>query len=62
MCKKEEKDAQDRLGLFSEVLIEGYTKLAKVIKSEGSTTFIQLHHAGTPSPKDVINQKVVYPF
>jgi 2,4-dienoyl-CoA reductase-like NADH-dependent reductase (Old Yellow Enzyme family) len=50
-----------QLGIFSDELIEGHTRLAKAIKSEGSLAVIQLHHAGMRSPKDVIHQKAVCP-
>ena len=50
-----------QLGIFSDELIEGHTKLAKAIKSEGSLAVIQLHHAGMRSPKDVIGEKAVCP-
>lgn len=50
-----------QLGIFSDDLIEGNTKLAKAIKSEGSLAVIQLHHAGMRSPKEVIGKKAVCP-
>jgi len=50
-----------QLGIFSNKLIEGHTKLAKAIKDEGSLAVIQLHHAGMRSPKDVIGEKAVCP-
>ncbi len=50
-----------QLGIFSDDLIAGHTRLAKAIKSEGSLAVIQLHHAGMRSPKEVIGQKAVCP-
>nr|WP_178987828.1 NADH:flavin oxidoreductase [Winogradskyella schleiferi] len=50
-----------QLGIFSDNLTEGHTKLAKAIKAEGSLAVIQLHHAGMRSPKDVIGEKAVCP-
>jgi 2,4-dienoyl-CoA reductase-like NADH-dependent reductase (Old Yellow Enzyme family) len=50
-----------QLGIFSDDLIEGHTRLAKAIKAEGSLAVIQLHHAGMRSPKDVIGKKAVCP-
>ena len=50
-----------QLGIFSDALNEGHTRLAKTIKSEGSLAVIQLHHAGMRSPKDVIGKKAVCP-
>ena len=46
-----------QLGIFSDDLIEGHTKLASKIKSYGSLAVIQLHHAGMRSPFEVIKQK-----
>lgn len=50
-----------QLGIFSDNLIEGHTKLANTIKAEGSLAVVQLHHAGMRSPKAVIGQKAVCP-
>lgn len=50
-----------QLGIFSDDLIEGHTKLASKIKSYGSLAVIQLHHAGMRSPFEVIKQKAVCP-
>ncbi|WP_225035497.1 NADH:flavin oxidoreductase [Winogradskyella sp. SM1960] len=55
------KGFSGQLGIFSDDLIEGHTKLANAIKAEGSLAVIQLHHAGMRSPKDVIMQKAVCP-
>ncbi|MFK7834310.1 MAG: NADH:flavin oxidoreductase [Winogradskyella sp.] len=50
-----------QLGIFSDLHIEGHTKLAAAIKAEGSLAVVQLHHAGMRSPKDVIGKKAVCP-
>jgi 2,4-dienoyl-CoA reductase-like NADH-dependent reductase (Old Yellow Enzyme family) len=50
-----------QLGIFSDELIAGHTRLANAIKAEGSLAVIQLHHAGMRSPKDVIGEKAVCP-
>ena len=55
------KGFSGQLGIFSDDLIAGHTRLAKAIKSEGSLAVIQLHHAGMRSPKDVIGKKAVCP-
>ncbi|WP_411895405.1 NADH:flavin oxidoreductase [Winogradskyella sp. A2] len=55
------KGFSGQLGIFSDDLIDGHTKLASKIKSHGSLAVIQLHHAGMRSPFDVIKQKAVCP-
>ncbi|MDN3492506.1 NADH:flavin oxidoreductase [Winogradskyella bathintestinalis] len=55
------KGFSGQLGIFSDDLIPGHTKLTKAIKEEGSLAVIQLHHAGMRSPKEVIEQKAVCP-
>jgi len=55
------KGFSGQLGIFSDELIDGHTRLSNAIKSEGSLAVIQLHHAGMRSPKDVIKQKAVCP-
>ena len=46
-----------QLGCFSDHHIEGLTRLAAGIKSEGSVAIIQLHHAGMRSEEDAIDEK-----
>ncbi len=46
-----------QLGCFSDDHIEGLTRLAAGIKSEGSVAIIQLHHAGMRSEEDAIGEK-----
>ncbi|WP_250434069.1 NADH:flavin oxidoreductase [Hanstruepera flava] len=55
------KGFSGQLGIFSDDLIEGHTKLASKIKSYGSLAVIQLHHAGMRSPFEVIKQQAVCP-
>jgi 2,4-dienoyl-CoA reductase-like NADH-dependent reductase (Old Yellow Enzyme family) len=50
-----------QLGIFSDDHIEGHSRLATAIKSEGSLAVIQLHHAGTRSPEGLIGQQAVCP-
>ena len=44
--------------MFGDQHIEGLTRLAAAIKSHGSVSAVQLHHAGNRSPKDIISQPV----
>ncbi len=50
-----------QLGIFSDDLIEGHTRLASKIKEEGSLAVVQLHHAGMRSPESVIKRQPVCP-
>jgi 2,4-dienoyl-CoA reductase-like NADH-dependent reductase (Old Yellow Enzyme family) len=47
-----------QLGAFSDIHLEGLTRLAAAIKAEGSVAALQLHHAGIRSPKDLVGQPV----
>jgi 2,4-dienoyl-CoA reductase-like NADH-dependent reductase (Old Yellow Enzyme family) len=47
-----------QLGVFSDDHLEGLTRLAAAIKGHGSTSAVQLHHAGNRSPKDLVGQPV----
>lgn len=50
-----------QLGIFSDVHIEGHTRLAAEIKKYGSLAVIQLHHAGLRSPEKLIGEAPVSP-
>jgi len=50
-----------QLGVFSDVHIEGLTRLATAIKSYDSVAICQLHHAGMRSPTEIIGQAPVCP-
>ena len=47
-----------QLGVFSDDHLEGLTRLATEIKSHGSVSSVQLHHAGNRSPADLVGQAV----
>jgi 2,4-dienoyl-CoA reductase-like NADH-dependent reductase (Old Yellow Enzyme family) len=55
------KGFSGQLGIFGDQHIPGHQRLAAAIKSYGSLAFIQLHHAGARSPKEVIGQTPVGP-
>jgi 2,4-dienoyl-CoA reductase-like NADH-dependent reductase (Old Yellow Enzyme family) len=46
-----------QLGIFSDDHLEGLTRLASAIKAEGSSSSVQLHHAGMRSPEELIGEK-----
>ncbi|HTO37731.1 MAG TPA: NADH:flavin oxidoreductase [Brumimicrobium sp.] len=50
-----------QLGIFSDNLMLGHTKLVDSIHSYGSLAVIQLHHAGMRAPTDLINETPVSP-
>lgn len=50
-----------QLGIFSDLHIDGHTRLAKEIKNNDSLAVIQLHHAGIRSPKELVGGKTVGP-
>jgi len=50
-----------QLGVFSDVHLEGLTRLANAIKSQNSVAILQLHHAGMRSPEDLIGGQPVCP-
>lgn len=50
-----------QLGCFGDEHIEGLARLASGIKAERSLSFVQLHHAGRRSPKDLIGEQPVCP-
>lgn len=47
-----------QLGVFGDQHLEGLTRLAATIKGHGSVSSVQLHHAGSRSPKDLVGQPV----
>lgn len=47
-----------QLGIFSDIHLEGLTRLAAQIKAYGSVSAVQLHHAGNRSPADLVGQAV----
>jgi 2,4-dienoyl-CoA reductase-like NADH-dependent reductase (Old Yellow Enzyme family) len=47
-----------QLGVFGDFHLEGLTRLAATIKTKGSVSAVQLHHAGNRSPKDLVGQPV----
>lgn len=50
-----------QLGCFGDQHIEGLARLASGIKTTGSRAFVQLHHAGRRSPKELIGEDPVCP-
>lgn len=50
-----------QLGIFSDSQLDGHKRLAAGIRKEGSIAVIQLHHAGTRSPQNLIGQIPVAP-
>lgn len=50
-----------QLGIFSDDLLPGLTRLANAITGHGSLGVVQLHHAGLRSPKDLIGTTPVSP-
>ncbi|HEY9217637.1 MAG TPA: NADH:flavin oxidoreductase [Phenylobacterium sp.] len=50
-----------QLGVWSDDHLEGLTRLATAIKSEGSISVVQLHHAGMRSPQALIHQAPMCP-
>lgn len=50
-----------QLGIFSDELMDGHTRLTAAIKKHESLAVIQLHHAGLRSPKELIGQAPVSP-
>lgn len=50
------------LGISSDLHIAGLTRLARGIKQEGSLAIVQLFHAGSRSPRDLIGQAPLSPI
>ena len=47
-----------QLGVFGDQHLEGLTRLATAIKARGAIASLQMHHAGSRSPKDLVGQPV----
>lgn len=43
-----------QLGIFGDEHLEGLTRLARDLNAQGTVSYVQLHHAGLDSPRDVI--------
>jgi 2,4-dienoyl-CoA reductase-like NADH-dependent reductase (Old Yellow Enzyme family) len=50
-----------QLGIFSDLHLDGLSRLAAAIKAEGSLAMAQLHHAGMRSPAALIGTQPVCP-
>ena len=50
-----------QLGCWTDAHLPGLTRLAAGIKAAGSTAYVQLHHAGMRSPRDLIGPQPVCP-
>ena len=50
-----------QLGVFSDLHLQGLTRLASKIKSENSVAICQLHHAGMRSPAELIGETPICP-
>ena len=50
-----------QLGCWSDAHLPGLTRLAAGIKAAGSNAYVQLHHAGMRSPRDLIGTQPVCP-
>jgi 2,4-dienoyl-CoA reductase-like NADH-dependent reductase (Old Yellow Enzyme family) len=50
-----------QLGIFSDMHMEGHTRLAAAIRNADSLAVIQLHHAGIRSPKELLDGSPVGP-
>lgn len=47
-----------QIGVFGDEHLEGLTRLARAIKANGSTSSVQLHHAGNRAPKELVGEPV----
>ena len=50
-----------QMGIFSDTHLPGLTRLATEIKSHGSLSIIQLHHAGMRAPEALIGERSICP-
>jgi 2,4-dienoyl-CoA reductase-like NADH-dependent reductase (Old Yellow Enzyme family) len=50
-----------QLGIFSDIHVEGLSRLTAAIKHDGSVAIVQLHHAGMRSPAALIGSQPVCP-
>lgn len=55
------KGFSGQLGCYSDIHLEGLTRLAAGIREHGSLAVVQLHHAGMRSPSDLIGDRPVCP-
>ena len=51
-----------QLGIWSDAHIPGLTRLADAIRTAGSRSSVQLHHAGMRSPAELIGETPVCPW
>jgi len=51
-----------QLGCYSDAHVEGLTRLALGIKTQGALAWVQLHHAGMRAPSELTGQSPVAPF
>jgi hypothetical protein len=51
-----------QLSISSDLHIDGLSRLATGIKQEGSLAIVQLFHAGSRSPRDLIGQAPLFPI
>jgi len=56
--QRDGKGGQGQTGIWSDDHIEGFMRLAEVIKAEGRPACVQLHHAGYRSPKRCVPEPV----
>jgi 2,4-dienoyl-CoA reductase-like NADH-dependent reductase (Old Yellow Enzyme family) len=52
------KGGQGQFGIWSDDHVEGFSRLAAVIKAQGRVAALQLHHAGHRAPKRCVAQAV----
>ncbi len=50
-----------QLGVWSDIHLDGLSRLAEAIKTEDSVAIVQLHHAGMRSPAALIGEKPLCP-
>ena len=50
-----------QLGCFGDQHLAGLTRIADTIRAAGKVSYVQLHHAGNRSPKDLIGEAPVCP-
>lgn len=50
-----------QIGIFSDIHLEGLTRLAAAINETGSVSIAQLHHAGNRAPADLVGTAPVCP-
>jgi len=50
-----------QLGCYADIHSEGLKRIADAIRATGNLSYVQLHHAGNRSPKDLIGEAPVCP-